>query len=411
MAISAAAHTAGTTDQPPEDLRLLAGEDCWWAVSGTRTARLPKHAVTQTSGRNILVPEALDALNAQRFFRAAPRDTYAVTVLTATACNLGCNYCFQNLELAPQGSYAPPRIPNEVLDTERVQNVVSFVKRQMRTYGFSQSSLLVFGGEPLLNPAGTLDLLHAMSDVNLIDADMVTNGVLLKPSLATQLAAAGLNRAQITFDGAQNLHDQIRVTRNGRGTYDQILRNVRHAAEKTELSWHFRVNISHRNLDGLETLIDDLGTAVPAGRASLHLALIDDNGLGYENTVGYSAEYAQRFTELHERAIAHGLFIPLSKPLSVCPYCSAFGGEQGAVINADGQLYSCWENAGREGWDVGSVSHGYRSADEIRSRWVACDFDVKSHGSKEDTRSFFDRLDATALDAMYRKGRMKPSQR
>lgn len=410
----AAPTTNGITppsDQVPENLRLLRGTDCWWAVYGTKSARLPAHAVTQTSDGRRLVAEALSALTTQGFFHVPPRETYAVTVLTATACNLGCNYCFQNVEMAPQGSYAPPRIPDKALTDDRVADVVTFVKRQMTASSLPQSSLLVFGGEPLLNPSGTLDLLNGMQDVNLIDADIVTNGVLLTRPLAEQLAAAGLRRAQITFDGTRNLHDQIRVTRNGRGTYDKILRNVRQAAESTDLSWHFRVNISHRNLDGLESLIDDLGTAVPAGRASLHLALIDDSGLGYDNAVGYSNQYAQRFSELHDRAIGYGIYIPLSKPLTTCPYCSVFGGGQGAVVNADGQLYSCWENAGRSGWEVGNVTDGYLPADQIRSRWVACDFDIKSHGSQHETQAFFDYVDSAALDAMYSHGRMKAATR
>jgi hypothetical protein len=36
---------------------------------------------------------------------------------------------------------------------------------------------------------------------------------------------------------------------------------------------------------------------------------------------------------------------------------------------------------------------------------VACDFDIRSHGSDQQTRRFFDRVDAQALDTMYAKGR------
>lgn len=271
----------------------------------------------------------------------------------------------------------------------------------MTRFSLPDSSLLLFGGEPLLNPAGSLNLLRAMQPLHLADAEIITNGVLLTRTLADELAEAGLRRVQITFDGNRNVHDQIRVTRNGRGTYDKILRNVTAAAESTDLSWHFRVNISHRNLNGLETLIDDLGQAVPPGRTSLHLALIDDVGLGYDNTVGYSAEYIQRFADLHKRAVSHGMFIPVSKPLTTCPYCSVFGGDRGAVVNADGRLYSCWETAGREEWAIGDITDGYLPADTIRDRWVACDFDIKSHGTDAETQQFFEYIDAAALDSMY----------
>lgn len=70
-------------------------------------------------------------------------------------------------------------------------------------------------------------------------------------------------------------------------------------------------------------------------------------------------------------------------------------------MNADGQLYSCWESAGREGWDVGDIDSGYLPAEAIQPRWVACDFDIKSHGTDEQTREFFARIDAATLDSMY----------
>ncbi len=381
-------------------LRLLSGNGCWWAVEGDNVARLPMEAVVDDCNGRRLVPDARVALEGQGFFDRRPRTAYAVTVLTATACNLGCAYCFQNTALPEPGSQAPPRIRAATLTPDRVKRTAEFIRRQLEITGLDKATLLLFGGEPLLNPSGTLHLLRAVQEIGLAHAEIVTNGVLLKPDLATELVDAGLRRAQITFDGARETHDRIRVTRNGRGTYDTILRNVRAAAKHTDLSWHFRVNISHRNLEGIDRLIDDLGSLVEGRRASLHLALIDDVGFGYDNDIGYDDEYAQRFIELNDRAIRYGMSVPLSKPLSVCPYCSVTGGGSGAVINADGILYSCWETAGRDEWAVGDIDTGYITGDDLNNRWVACDYDIKAHGTSDQARRFFDQIDAAALDAM-----------
>lgn len=406
MTTATISNVQNRADQPvPDGMRLLRGTECWWVIHGSKHARLPLAAVIQTEAGNRVLDDVLNALRERDFFTKPAVTAYAVTVLTATACNLGCAYCFQNLELPAAGSFAPPRIRNEVLTPDRVRNVADFIARQMAAASLDQTTLLLFGGEPLLNPEGSLELLRALKPMNLVDAEMVTNGVLLHRRLAGELSRAGLNRVQITFDGAESVHDTIRVTRNGRGTYAKILRNVAQAAEETDLSWHFRVNISHHNLDGLEKLIDDLGDVVPGERASLHLALIDDSGLGYENEVGYAPEYAQRFKQLHTQAIAYGMHVPLSKPMTDCPYCSAVGGAEGAVVNADGQLYSCWENAGREGWDIGDVVNGYRPTPDIQDKWVACDFEIKSHGTQEATRLFFEEIDAAVLDDTYAQRR------
>lgn len=42
----------------------------------------------------------------------------------------------------------------------------------------------------------------------------------------------------------------------------------------------------------------------------------------------------------------------------------------------------------------------------MQARWVACDFDVKSHGSPEATRQFLDGVDASALDDQWDQGRL-----
>ena len=371
-----------------------------------KIARLPEPAAEQTDHGPTLTEQARAALDDRAFFAVQPRTAYAITVLTATACNLGCSYCFQNTALPAEGSFAPPRMPSATLDQDGVARIAAFVNNQMSKYDLRSCSLLLFGGEPLLNPAGCIAMLRALTQLNLTTAEIITNGVLLTPAMAVELAAAGLRRVQITFDGPQASHDKIRVTRNGHGTYDAILRNIAAAAQQTHLDWHFRVNISHRSIDGLAGLIDELGRIAPGTRTSLHLALIDDIGLGYDNTIGYTDDYMHKIIDLHDQAISHGIHVPLSKPLSACPYCSAFAGKRGAVVNADGKLYSCWETAGRDDqWIVGDVSTGFLPDDQIGDRWVACDFDIKSHGTDQQTRRFFDQVDAAALDAMYASGR------
>lgn len=280
-----------------------------------------------------------------------------------------------------------------------------FVADQMSKYGFERASLLIFGGEPLLNVDGCLRLLQEFGVLGLSMSEIVTNGVLLTAETAERLQEGGLRRVQVTFDGSRDDHDGTRVTRNGRETYDMILNRVATASQLTELRWNFRVNVSHRNIRGLAALVEDLAKAAVPARSSLHLALIDDVGLGYDNGVRYAREFADQFVAVNSRAIEHGFSVPLSSPLSECPYCATVGGVAGAVVNADGRLYSCWENAGRTEWSVGTVASGYDR--DIEARWVACDFDTAPHGNAIEARQFFDWVDAAALDAMYRCGRLR----
>ena len=404
-------------------VRIIPARTGWWLLTGDRAVLLPPDGARSTGAREApsigfdrerarcLTPAAVDALSTADFFVSAASSNYAVTVLTATQCNLGCDYCFQNISMAPEGSFAPPRIKTAVLGDEQADSICAFVARQMHASRLASVSMLLFGGEPLLNFAGCVSMLDGLRPLNLVDAEIVTNGVLLTPRKARRLSDAGLRRVQITFDGARLTHDRVRVTRNGRPTYDAILENVSRAIDVApELAWNFRVNVSHLNVEGLNDLVDDLAAVVDGARlTTLHLAMIDDTGLGYQNNLGYDQTLAESFEAANRRAIIAGIRVTPSTSLRGCPYCSVVGGSRGAVINPDGELYSCWENAGRDGWSVGNVVDGYADESTINDRWVACDFDIKPHGSPAATRKFRDRVDATALDDQMDVNLLQPA--
>jgi uncharacterized protein len=410
----------------PMNARIIRGREGWWVLLNGRAALLPAEGVSEgppeasvpgrvwdrERGRSLTEP-AITALQQSQFLRERERaSNFAITVLTATSCNLGCDYCFQNTSTAPAGSHAPPRIRRAVLDPDGVHAVCAFVARQQKTSNLESVSLLIFGGEPLLNYEGSLRLLRGLAPLNLVDSEIVTNGVLLTRKRARELAAMGLRRVQITFDGPRRHHDQIRVLRNGGPTYDTILRNVARAIEVApQLAWNFRVNVSHHNIDGIDELIEDLvAIRTDATAATLHLAMIDDTGLGYQNELRFDGPVAQAFVEANRRAIGAGIRVIPSMSLRECPYCSVAGGARGAVVNADGDLYSCWENAGRSGWAVGSVVDGYTSDSSLQEKWVACDFEIKPHGSVEATRQFLDYVDAAALDDQFAAGMLASSR-
>jgi uncharacterized protein len=116
---------------------------------------------------------------------------------------------------------------------------------------------------------------------------------LLTPNKVRELVGAGLRRAQITFDGPRWTHDKVRVRRNGGATYDTILHNVARATGVApDLAWNFRVNVSHHNVQGLAELVEDLvRVSLGARSVSLHLAMIDDTGLGYENQLRFDTRW------------------------------------------------------------------------------------------------------------------------
>jgi uncharacterized protein len=209
-------------------------------------------------------------------------------------------------------------------------------------------------------------------------ASMATNGVRLTPRLAEQLSAAGLKTAQITFDGSRADHDQIRVKRSGAGTFDTIVNNMGRAAEVTDLTWHIRVNVSHHNFDRLGDLFGELEHRIDPSRCVVNFAWVGDAGFGYDNGL--------------ERVDRVSL-------------CSTPGGRHGAVVNADGTLYSCWQSAGKAGYEVGTIDDGYLDESSVADRWVTCGYEYEQP-DPELAAAFQDRVDGQLLDYLYETGRI-----
>ncbi|MEU8076085.1 radical SAM protein [Catellatospora citrea] len=386
-------------------MRLLRGENAWWCLHESSIAELPPHAARiETPGEPPqLVPEARQALAEADFFEPPVHDIYGLTVLTSTSCNLGCGYCFQNVHQAAEGDYAPDRIPLRRLTTEGIDSILAFTDRMMSRAGMSKLKILLFGGEPLLNIPACLNLLERAQNRGLVEAGIVTNGVLLTPELAARLTELKLRLVQITFDGDRNTHDRIRTTRNGRGTFDQILTNVSAAMAATteDLRWQLRINVSHRNDFSVPGLLAELAQRLDASRCTVSIAMINDVGIGYDNHLQYSDEFLSEHLGWWLHALELGFSVRTPQAEFHCDYCSVKAGGNGAVVNADGTLYSCWESVGKPNLEVGHVDTGYLPDEQqLDERWHACGYNSAPHGDPDEARRYHDKVDAAILDAM-----------
>jgi uncharacterized protein len=383
--------------------RILRGEKNWWFLGPGGVARLGAEHLTDEGA---LRPGAARHLRESGLFSAAPNHAYSLTVLTSTDCNLGCGYCFQNIGQDPAGGSRPPRIAHARLTSETITSILGFAGRQMAAAGLDKLRILLFGGEPLLNPRGCLELLARAADYGLASAWMISNTTLLTPPLARQLSDLGLQSIQVTFDGDREDHDRIRVRRSHGGTFDAIVRNIVRASEVTSIRWVLRVNVSHRNRPGINALIDRLGAALDTSRCSIYFARVGDVGVGYANDLLHTGELSACFARWHRRALDLGFSVTRPRAHVSCRTCGSGDGRYGGVVNADGTLSSCWETAGKPGWEVGSVTDGYLPGTQVRERWIACE-DMYQYG--DDGRalaSFRDAVDADLLDYLDETGRL-----
>jgi uncharacterized protein len=384
-------------------LQPVRGADCYWVRGYQGIYRVPLSAVSADGRLLVGYQEHLNDLDRAPVGSSA---WYHMTVVITTRCNLACGYCFQNTgPAAPHLGRAPSRIPGAALHDDSTAAILEFCRHQMAERKAERLDLMLFGGEPTLRLDQCLRLLAGARRIGLANAAMVSNGTRLEPDAAAALEQAGLQSVQVTLDGDAPVHDSLRTTIGGRGTFFAILRNLELGAARTTLRWVLRVNLTGRSIGSADALVDRLAERLDPQRFNIAFSLVNDSSPGFADTLAPSPALARQVGGLYVRALEAGFGVGLPI-LSKCGACGEFGGATGSVVNADGTLYSCWESVGKQGYEVGTITAGYAPAEVIRPRWVSCGYEATNRPDSAATQAYRDAVDATILDWRYAAGRL-----
>jgi uncharacterized protein len=199
----------------------------------------------------------------------------ALSLAVAERCNLGCTYCY-----AEGGSFggAPRNMPQDIAEAA-VRRLFAEAQPGERL------NLAFLGGEPLVNRSliqRTTELAVGMArGKNIpIGFSITTNGTLLNAADAEFFERYGFS-VTVSLDGIGPVHDRLRPTKGGRGSYDKIMSNVQQLlALQRRMQVSARVTVTPANL-GLRTALDhfvDLGfrsigfspmLSAPSGRGEM----------------------------------------------------------------------------------------------------------------------------------------------
>jgi uncharacterized protein len=146
--------------------------------------------------------------------------TMYVTLMPTLACNLACTYCFQK---------DSPSFDRMTSETEAA--TLDFILRKVDEAGTPKLMVHYFGGEPLTRKDFVLRTAEALSAAmaargGAFSWEMTTNGINLDRPFVEAMNRFGDGIIKITFDGDRETHDQLRVYRNGKGSFDVIFENV-----------------------------------------------------------------------------------------------------------------------------------------------------------------------------------------
>jgi len=284
-----------------------------------------------------LIDESLDEyqiLKVQNLIGRFANRTLSITIAPTLCCNFNCTYCFEN---------------------QKKENITESVEAAILAFADKKLAELKnlhiswFGGEPLLK-IDTIERMmisfsHLVKKHNgtIYPSSIITNGYLLNREYAERLKKVNIHTAQITIDGHQAVHDQRRRLKNGAGTFETIIENIKEASKVLRIT--VRINVDKDNADSLGELFDlwsELGLEkrVPFyfGKVVANTSACQDIAGRCFSTKEFSDLTIRHYQEVKDRGFTNIIYPSLHKT----GFCMA-DNLNAYVIGPSGLLFKCWE--------------------------------------------------------------------
>ncbi|MGN0160490.1 MAG: thioether cross-link-forming SCIFF peptide maturase [Lachnospiraceae bacterium] len=296
----------------------------------------------------------------------------ALCLHIAHDCNLACRYCF-----AEEGEYHGRRA---LMSFEVGKKALDFLVKNSGT----RKNLEVdfFGGEPLMNFEVVKQLVEygrSIEEANnkKFRFTLTTNGVLLNDDIL-EFANKEMGNIVLSVDGRKEVHDKMRPTRNGKGSYDIIMPKFKKVAEsRNQNNYYVRGTFTHHNLDfskdvlsladeGFEQISMEPVVAKPTEDYAIRE---EDLPQIFEEYDKLAAELAKRKKEGRGFNFFH-FMIDLDGGPCIYKRMSGCGsGCEYLAVTPWGDFYPCHQFVGEEKFLMGNVDEGIvhpEIADEFR---------------------------------------------
>jgi uncharacterized protein len=285
----------------------------------------------------------------------------SISLAIAQKCNLGCTYCY-----AQQGDFGV-RAKNMSVET----GVVAVDMMFRNNTGSNKMNLAFLGGEPLANRAALqIITTYASEKAALLGKEIhfsiTTNGTLLNKEDADFFEEYGF-AVTVSIDGIGEAHDRLRPMKNGRGSYDLLIRQVKPLLKfQKNMQVSARVTVTPSNLNLRETLNELIGLGFhsagfspmlssPGGKEEMDKESLETM---LENMIDCGREF--------EKNLIAGKRYPFSNMTNALreihrgthrPYpCGAGAGYLG--VSADGELAACHRFVEDEKGKFGNLRQG-----------------------------------------------------
>lgn len=292
----------------------------------------------------------------------------ALCLHIAHDCNLACKYCF-----AEEGEYHGDR---SLMSYEVGKKALDFL---IANSG-SRVNLEVdfFGGEPLMNFQVVKDLVaYGRSKEKEYNKKfrftLTTNGVLLDDEVM-EFANKEMANVVLSVDGRREVHDFMRPTRNGKGSYDLIIDKFRKMAEmRNQTNYYVRGTFTHYNLDFSKDVLHlaDLGfkqisaEPVVADEEQPYAIREEDLPRLFEEYDLLAKEMVKREKDGKGFNFFHFMIDLTGGPCLYKRLSGCGSGTEYLAVSPWGDLYPCHQFVGMEEFKLGNVDTGIEKTELV----------------------------------------------
>ena len=275
-------------------------------------------------------------------------------------CNLRCKYCF-----ADEGAYHAAR---EMMSFETAKAAIDFLIENSGERKILETDF--FGGEPLMNFGVVKKTVEyakeqAAKRGKKFLFTLTTNGLLLKDDVA-QVLNEEMENVVLSIDGRKEVHDAVRKTANGKGSFDLVIENLKNFVQiRGDKSYYVRGTFTAKNLDFSKDVLFLADNGFDSISLEPVVTEIEDLAITKEHLSKICDEYdvlCDKYLERRAQGKGFNFFHfnidleggpCLSKRVSAC----GAGNEYFSVL-PNGDIYPCHQFASDAEFKMGNVFEG-----------------------------------------------------
>jgi uncharacterized protein len=281
-------------------------------------------------------------------------------------CPMGCKYCFQK----------SVKNCHDILNTEKIPKIIDIINHQMSVHNLDRTTVVLFGGEPLLPDSFSFNKLLIESAVNHnYDIKIVTSGATINDKYIQLLKKYSHTiHLDITIDGPKEIHDNLRPLGKN-GSFDIILNNIS-ILLKHNINVTAKTNIGQSNKNSISDLVQIYKYKKWMEKRNFKISFnfvrdygqIDDNQERAGNNIIFDI-----YKLIKQNCLYHKATIDSVKELSYFAHCfldkkTFEGGPRTSFCNPDnsttisisptGEIYPCNWMVGKKDFTIGTVNDG-----------------------------------------------------